>query len=129
MGALSQEDWYIYGTLDFLITLIHFCNSRCPHTYSAITGRLKLRTNLKHFPFCELCDRLCEAEKNRVSGVEPEYVKQRTPSMRFCEKHRPGTNGYRRDLNYRDAFHKKIAELEEALREKSHTEGADELRE
>lgn len=28
IGVLSQEDWYIYGTLDFLITLIYFCNSR-----------------------------------------------------------------------------------------------------
>ncbi|MFA6121197.1 MAG: hypothetical protein WCT35_09655 [Sideroxydans sp.] len=129
LGVLTQEDWGIYGTLEFLVTLIQFCNNRMPHTRTGNEGRIKLRKRLEHFPFCELCHRLCESEKIRVSSFNKERDERNKISMRFCERHRPGTNEYRRDLNYRDAFHEKIGVLSGALRNHSYTDGIDELKE
>lgn len=126
-----------YGTLETLISLIHFCKSFRPHTYSVRLGneqkgepirRLAYRKGLEHFPFCELCDKLCEAEENKVKRIEPEYKEHCAPSSRYCGKHKPGKSAYRRDHHRRKAFHNKIEELENALVNKTYTEGIGELK-
>lgn len=133
-----------FGTIETLIYLIRFCKSFRPNTYYARQGnegknelipRLAYRRNLKHFPFCELCEQFCEIEEWKVGISNPEKILDLVPSSRFCKKHRPGGNNepgeesaYRRDHNHRDAFHKKIKELKYCLGHGTYTEGIDELR-
>ena len=128
----------IYGTLETLVSLIRFCKSFRPQTYSAKVGnesqaeqelipRRRYRFGLAQFPFCELCYKLCEAEDLKVikssksstvktvvkfssNNDEPEYREKAGPSFRFCKIHRPGGTAYRRDHNLRDTFQKKIGE-------------------
>lgn len=129
LSAFSQRCMDVHSTLDSLITLISFCNSRLPHTDTKHSGRRRRRTDLEHFPFCELCYKLCEAEKIRVTDIVPDDVARKSPSMRFCNDHKSGTSAYRRDLNYRDAFHNKIIELEKSLKHMTCTEDLEELKE
>jgi hypothetical protein len=133
-----------FGTIETLIYLIRFCRSFRPNTYYARQGnegkqelipRLAYRRNLRHYPFCELCEKLCETEERKVSIENLKNKKLPSPSSRFCKKHRPGGNDeegeenvYRRDHNHREAFHKKIRELEYCLGHRTYTEGIDELR-
>lgn len=127
----------IYGTLETLIAVIHFCKSFRPHTYSVRVGneskgelirRLAYRANLHHFPFCELCERLCEAAETKVVGDKHAPKDRATLSSRFCSVHKSGSSAYRRDHNYREAFHRKIDELGYALGHGTYTEGIEELK-
>ncbi len=149
----DRKKLQIYGTLETLVSLIRFCKRFRPQTYSARVGnesqaehelipRRRYRLELEHFPFCELCYKLCEAEDLRViissksativkfSGnkIEPEYEGKKGPSSRFCKAHRPGSTAYRRDHNCHEAFQKKIKELRYALGHKTYTKGIDELK-
>ena len=142
-----------FGTIETLIYLIRFCRSFRPKTYYARQGnegkqelipRLAYRRNLRHYPFCELCGKLCEIEEWKVGISNPENEVDLVPSSRFCKSHRPGgrkgsclhdynhpeveEGAYRRDHNHRAAFHKKIRELEYCLGHNTFTEGIDELR-
>lgn len=126
-----------FGTIETLIYLIRFCKSFRPNTYYARQGnegknelipRLANRRNLMHFPFCELCEKLCEIEEWKVGISNPENKPDLVPSSRFCKSHRPGEKAYRRDHNHRIAFHKKIKDLWHCLGHGTYTEGIDELR-
>ena len=126
-----------FGTIETIIYLIRFCKSFRPNTYYARHGnegknelipRLAYRRNLMHFPFCELCEKLCEIEEWKVGISNPENKLDLVPSSRFCKSHRPGKIAYRRDHNHRATFHKKIKELEYCLGHGTYTEGIDELR-
>lgn len=123
-----------FGALETLIFAIRFCNSYRPINLAQHVKRRRFRPEkMAHFPFCELCHNLCEAEELEIPGPHKMKSKQKfedgaRPSNRFCERHRPGTRDYRRDHNRRDAFHQKIKELGRALGNKTSPEGADLLR-
>lgn len=126
-----------YFTLETLISLVHFCkncrSSKYAERYGPEKGKLIPRRGLDHYPFCELCEELCEVEKMKVKKARgdkrlPEYKEGTEPSFRFCETHRPGSAGYRRDHNHRDTFHNKIKELGQALGKKSNPTGIEKLK-
>ncbi len=133
----NQRASHIFGTLETLISVIHFCKNFRPHTFSVRVGneckgeavrRLAFRRNLDHFPFCELCERLCEAEEIKIVGDKSEQKEGSAPSSRFCRMHKPGEPAYRRDHNRRNAFHQKIIELGHALGSKTYTEEIENLK-
>lgn len=126
-----------FHVLEFLRSLIVYCRSIHPHTYSSmIEGadgllyprRLKLERHLPHSPFCELCDQLSEVMEEIRSGNKTKYAEGQLASSRFCKSHRPDNAEYRRAHNYRHAFHQKIADLSRALREGRQIEGIDEVK-
>lgn len=123
--------------LETLISLVHFCkncrSSKYAERYGPKKGMRIPRRGLDHYPFCELCEELCEVEEMKVKEAKgdkrlPEYDEGTEPSFRFCITHRPGSAGYRRDHNYRDTFHNKIKELGHALGKKSNTTGIEKLK-
>lgn len=127
----SDEIRQRLGALETLIFWIRFCNNYRPINLAQQVEKRRFRLEkMAHFPFCELCNRLCEAEELKIPGPHQKKIKRifvegTRPSNRFCERHRPGTSDYRRDHNRRDAFHQKIKELGRALGNKTSPEGAD----
>lgn len=133
----NEEAKLRHGTLETLLSVIRYCRSFSPGTFTDRHGnepkgepvrRLIHREKTEHFPFCELCERLCEWEDLKAQGIKPEYKERSAPSSRFCKVHKTDGSDYQRDYYWRKAFHKKIEELEEALAKNTHVDGIEKLK-
>lgn len=139
--SLKKDFWgenkCAYDTLETLISLVTFLLSHRPHTVGGNNTVRRIRLNKAktndHFPWCELCWRLCQAEEMRLDKGKLEFRedgKAIIPSDRFCDIHNPKkpNSAYRSDHNHRFAFHLKIENLEAALKNGTHEDGIEELK-
>lgn len=129
------ESKRIYDTIETIIYLIHFCRSHRPKSKMDERFGVRRRKPLRidHYPYCELCWRLCLEEEGRLSGIRPPENEKGDPirsSSRFCNIHDPRDprSSYRTDHNHRDDFHQKIIQLEKALSKGTNSPGIEKLR-
>ncbi|MHB1619833.1 MAG: helix-turn-helix domain-containing protein [Sulfuricella sp.] len=127
----------IHGTADTLLSLIRPLTNLKSKTSTTREGSRRARVNKgnssDHFPYCELCWRLCESEQARIDNEPTDLDEDGKPvilSPRFCRVHdatKPGSK-YRADHNHRHDFHQVIKKLTIAYKTGNYTDGIDEVK-
>lgn len=108
----NQFNSELVANLESLLEVSYFSLARKPSKRvenSKLRGSIQLnyrkKVDHRHYPYCELCWRLCQAAERNIENPEKTLA-----TLRFCSEHDPSVpnSRYRQDHRFRLRFHDQL---------------------
>lgn len=111
----NETNSELTANIESLVDLSYFILARHPSKKISVPGKrgapqFNHRRNVdhRHYPYCELCWKFCQAAERNLEHPEENYATQR-----FCADHDPSIphSKYRNDHRFRDRFVEELRKL------------------